>query len=124
VVRLATIEGLDTSVLVFPGATRSAGVYSNLILQGIGGSFTGGSQVTVEVFDSSGQSLANQTFTVTGEATFQATTIVDVLGKLGVSELEDGQVRVTRVTGTGSLWGVLTNVLETGALKVKLGANP
>src|SRR5262249_18748849 len=42
VVRLATIEGLDTSVLVFPGATRGSGVYSNLILQGIGGSFPGG----------------------------------------------------------------------------------
>lgn len=124
VVRLSTIEALDTSVLVFPGATRQSGVYSNLILEGIGGSFTGGSLVTVEAFDSSGQSLASQTFTITGESTFQATTIVDVLARLGISELEDGQIRVTRVTGTGSLWGVLTNVLASGALKVKLGANP
>jgi hypothetical protein len=124
VVRLATIEALDTSVLVFPGASRTEGVYSNLILEGIGGTFTGGSVVTVEAFDSSGQSLASQTFAITGESTFQATTIVDVLARLGVSDLQDGQIRVTRVTGTGSLWGVLTNVLESGALKVKLGANP
>ena len=80
--------------------------------------------MTVEAFDSSGQSLASQTFAITGESTFQATTIVDVLSRLGITELEDGQIRVTRVTGTGSLWGVLTNVLESGALKVKLGANP
>jgi hypothetical protein len=124
VVRLATIQALDTSVLVFPGASRQDGVYSNLILEGIGGSFTGGSLVTVEAFDSSGQSLASQTFAITGESTFQATTIVDVLSRLGITELEDGQIRVTRVTGTGSLWGVLTNVLGSGALKVKLGANP
>ncbi len=124
VVRESTIQALDTTVLVFPGATRKADVYSNLVLEGIGGSFVGGSTVAVELFDSSGQSLASQTFAVTGEATFQATTIVDVVGRLGVPELEDGQVRVTRVTGTGSLWGVLTTVLGTGALKVQLGANP
>ena len=124
VVRLSTIEGLDTSVLVFPGVMRQTGVYSNLILEGIGGSFSGGSTVTVELFDASGQSLASRSFEITGESTFQATTIQDVVARLGVTEIEDGQIRVTRVTGTGSLWGVLTNVLESGALKVKLGANP
>jgi hypothetical protein len=123
VVRESTIQTLDTTVLVFPGATRHAGVYSNLVIEGIGGSFVGGSMVTVELFDSSGQSLGSRTFAVTGEATFQATTIVDVVERLGVSELEDGQIRVTRVTGTGSLWGVLTTVLGTGGL-VQLGANP
>ena len=133
VVRLATIEGLDTSVLVFPGVTRQSGVYSNLILEGIGGSFSGGSTVMVELFDASGQSLGSQTFAITGEATFQATTIVDIVARIvGTNSppgtdlpiLEDGQIRVTRLTGTGSLWGVLTNVLGSGALKVKLGANP
>ncbi|HEY2798456.1 MAG TPA: hypothetical protein VGK26_11260 [Thermoanaerobaculia bacterium] len=124
VVRLSTIEALDTTVLVFPGASRQEGVYSNLILEGIGGSFVGGSLVTVELFDGSGESLASRTFSITGEATLQATTIQDVVGRLGVTELEDGQIRVTRLTGTGSLWGVMTNVLQSGALKVKLGANP
>jgi hypothetical protein len=123
VVRESSLEAMDTSVLVFPGAARQAGVYSNLILEQIGGNFLG-SQVLVEIFDASGQSRGSRTFAVAGEQTPQATTIVDVALRLGITELEDGQVRVTRLSGTGSLWGVLTTVLGTGSLKVQLGANP
>lgn len=132
VIRESTLEALDTSVLVFPGAMRQSGVYSNLILEQIGGNFLG-SQVMVEIFDSNGQRLGGKTFAVAGEQTAQATTIVDVvakiLGTLGppgsdLPILEDGQVRVTRLSGTGSLWGVLTTVLGTGSLKVQTGANP
>jgi hypothetical protein len=123
VVRESTLDALDTSVLVFPGAARQSGVYSNLILETIGGNFLG-SQVLVEIFDSSGQRQGSGMFTVAGESTPQATTIVDVAVRLGITDLADGQVRVTRLSGTGSLWGVLTTVIGTGSLKVQVGANP
>jgi hypothetical protein len=123
VIRESTLDALDTSVLVFPGVTRHGGAYSNLILEQIGGNFLG-SQVLVEVFDSNGQSVGNRTLAVTAESTKQATTVVDVVLRIGVTDLEDGQVRVTRLSGTGALWGVLTTVVGSESLKVQVGANP
>ena len=123
VLRESTLAALDTSVLVFPGATRQGGDYSNLILESIGGGLVP-SEVMVEVFAADGELLGSGRITVTGDATFQATTVVDVVGALGVSTLESGQIRVTRVAGPGKVWGVLTTVLQVGALKVNLGAVP
>jgi len=39
-------------------------------------------------------------------------------GKLGVSALSDGMVRVTRESGSQLLWGVLSNVYDDGRLSV------
>jgi len=123
VVRESSIEGLDPSVLVFPGAVRALGIYSNLILESIGGALST-TDALVEVFDSQGQLLGSGQITVTGDSTFHATTIVDIVGALGISELDAGQVRVTKLNGDGVLWGVLTTVVGKGSLKVSVGANP
>lgn len=123
VFRESSLTALDPSLLVFPGATRQDGAYSNLILEALGGGFHA-TEVLVEVFSSDGEPLGSGQITVASDSTFQATTVVDVVGVLGVPSLESGQIRVTRIAGTGTLWGVLTTVLPVGALKVYLGANP
>jgi hypothetical protein len=123
VLRESTLTSLDTSVLVFPGASREDGVYSNLVLQSLGGGFLP-TEVMVEVFDAEGHLLGARPLMVSGDAAFHATTVVDVVAFLGVSTLSSGQVRVTRVAGTGTLWGILTTVLRVGALKVNLGVIP
>lgn len=122
VVRESSLQSLDPSVLVLPGARRGAGVYSNLILESVGGGLPG--QVLLEVFDSDGLLLGSAQVTVSGESTGQATTLVDVVRVLGVSALELGQVRATKISGDGVLWGVLTTVVGGESLQVSVGANP
>ncbi|MEP6995755.1 MAG: hypothetical protein ABI968_14630 [Acidobacteriota bacterium] len=117
VVRESTIKALDqVDPLVFPGASRLSGVYSNLILGNIE-EFSPSSEILVEAFDSQGSVLGSAHFTA-------PTTFVDVVKALGVSELDGGQIRVTKLSGDGTLWGVLTTVVGNGSLKVSLGANP
>lgn len=122
VIRESSLEALDPAVLVLPGASRRSGVHSNLIIESIGGLLT--TEVQLELFDSDGQLLGSGRIAVTGESTFHATTVVDVVGVLGVSELDSGQLRVTKRSGDGFLWGVLATVVGEGSLKVSLGANP
>lgn len=111
-------------MLVFPGARRSDGVYSNLILESLGPDATSTSAVLVEVFDSEGQRRGSVPLIVTGESTIQAVTLVDVVGAAGVPTLDGGQVRVTRTAGPGVLWGALATVYREGFLQVSVGANP
>jgi hypothetical protein len=49
--------------------------------------------------------------------------LVDVLGQLGVAELDGGQIRVTRVGGDGLLWGLLTRVYDDGRVSASPGRN-
>ena len=121
VVRQSTIESLHASTLVFPGAARGDGFYTNLILEVLGPTPT---SVQVELFDATGHSLGSAPFQVPGLPTFAAFTLVDVAGFFGVSTLQDGQVRVSNLTTSAPLWGVLATVGSNGSLRVALGANP
>lgn len=118
--RESSLQALNPSdPLVFPGATRHAGVvpmiHSNLILGKVEQISTP-SEVLVEAFDSQGQMLGSTQVTA-------PTTIEDVLNVLGVSELDGGQIRVTKLSGDGIVWGVLTT-LAGETLAVQTGANP
>jgi hypothetical protein len=120
VVRESAIEAADSAVLVFPGVARSDGVYTNLILE----SLTASTSVEVELRDADGVLLGTDTFTIPGEATFSAFTLVDVGAHFGVATLENGQARVRNLTATGPVWGVLATVGTSGSLRVAVGANP
>jgi hypothetical protein len=123
VVRESSLEALDPVVLVFPGASRQSRIHSNVILESLGFD-PSTTKVLLELFDSDGQLLGSGQVAVTGESTFHATTVVDVVGVLGVTELDSGQLRVTKLSGDGFLWGVLATVVGEGSLKVSLGVNP
>ena len=123
VVRESLLVALNPQVLVLPGASRQSGIHSNVILESIGGGLVP-TLVRLELFDSQGQLLGSGEFVVVGESTFRATTVVDVVGALGVSTLDAGQVRVTKLGGDGVLWGVLATVTREGSLKISVGANP
>ncbi len=121
VVRRSSIEAMHATVLVFPGAARGDGFYSNLILESLSPAPT---SVAVELFDADGRSLGAAPFLVPGLRTFTAFTLVDVVGHFGVPALENGQVRVRNLTTSAPLWGVLSTVGSDGSLRVALGANP
>jgi hypothetical protein len=122
--RDSTLQSLDPAVLVFPGVHRSAGLYSNLILELVGLGSVEPTEVLVEVFSPEGTLLGSGRFFVPSETTFHALTLQDVAGRLGVARLEGGQVRVTKLSGeAGALWGVLSTMTE-GRLSVSVGANP
>jgi hypothetical protein len=64
-----------------------------------------------------------------GSAAFDLSTgstlfLVDVLARLGVPSLKDGQIRVTKTGGTGLIWGLLATVSDEGRVSVSLGTNP
>jgi hypothetical protein len=105
VVRESTITALGVPVLLFPGAKRRSGVYSNLILETDAPDLNETTEVLVEAFDRQGQRLASARYLVAGLQAPRATTVVDVLGKLGVASLEAGQIRVTNMANGRTLWG-------------------
>ena len=121
VVRESTILELDASLLVFPGAARGEGFYTNLILESLALVPT---TVEVELADPDGHVLGSAVLTVPGQVTGSAFTLVDVAGFFGVPSLENGQVRVRNTTASGPIWGVLATVGTEGSLRVSLGANP
>jgi hypothetical protein len=122
VLRESSLAALNTSVLVFSGVRRLPGVYSNLILQFIGN--PGEAEVLLEAFDANGTFLGSSEVTVPVEIAFQALALVDVAGTLGVSQVDGGQIRVTKRSGEALLWGVLATVYVDGRLSVGTGANP
>jgi hypothetical protein len=50
--------------------------------------------------------------------------LFDILNQLGIGGLEDGQIRVTRTSGNGALWGILTTLGTDGSVAVSTGLNP
>lgn len=126
VVRRSAIDALDTPLLVFPGAARGGGTYSNLILEALAGNDLSFATTTVEVelLDADGHSLGAAAFPVPGLVTSSAFTLVDVVGFFGVATLEDGQVRVRNKGPAAPLWGILSTVGAQQSLQVSLGANP
>jgi virginiamycin B lyase len=122
-IRVATLQALDPAMLSFPGATRTSSAHSNLFL----GVTTERPQdltataVHIEAFSPAGDLLA------TLERTFQPypyLDLFDILAQLGIGELENAQIRVTRTTGNGTLWGILTTLGTDGSVAVSTGLNP
>jgi hypothetical protein len=121
VVRSSSIEAMVVPVLVFPGVVRGGGTYSNLILEALGGA---SAMVEVELLDRSGHTFGTSVFVIPGESTFSAFTLVDVAAHFGAATLDLGQVRVSKLGGTGVLWGALSTIGADGSVRVTVGANP
>jgi hypothetical protein len=125
--RRSTLINLNPRVLSFPGAQRAlsasrlgshvpVGVHTNLFISEIGLSWE--MAVLVEVFSPSGERLGQEVHVIPrGQTLF----LQDVLSRLGVSELAEGQIRVTRTAGNGILWGLLTTMFDDGRVSVAAG---
>lgn len=121
VVRYSTIEALNPAVLSFPAATRSPDSHSNLFVAEVSQEQGRGLSVLVEAYSSAGDRLGSAAFVLSNGTTLF---LVDVLAKLGVANLEDGQIRVTKNGGTGLMWGLLATVSDEGRVSVSPGVNP
>ncbi|HSE62478.1 MAG TPA: hypothetical protein VLG15_02600 [Thermoanaerobaculia bacterium] len=114
--RRSTLVNLNPRVLSFPGAQRSAGAHTNLFISEIG--LSREMAVLVEVFSPSGERLGQEVHVIPrGQTLF----LQDVLSRLGVNELAEGQIRVTRTAGNGILWGLLTTMFDDGRVSVAAG---
>ena len=118
VVRLSTIMALNPTVLAFPGATLTASAHSNLMLAEITGSAA--AIVQIEAFDTTGARVGSTTQTVPAGGTLF---LVNALARMGVNAMDDGQVRVTRMSG-GTVWGWIGTVFPDAGVHIGLGRNP
>jgi hypothetical protein len=117
--RRSTLVTLNPLVLAFPSTVRAAGVHTNLFVTEIG--LTDGVTVRVEAYSAAGQQLGQQTIALAaGETVF----LQDVLATLGVTALSEGQLRVTRTSGAGKMWGLSATVYDDGRVSVSAGKHP
>jgi len=117
--RRSTIVTLNPLVLSFPGAERTATARTNLFISEVGLSWD--VAVLVEAFASSGELLGQEAHVIPrGQTLF----LQDVLPRLGVSELSQGQIRLTRTAGNGVMWGLLATVFDDGHVTVTAGKHP
>lgn len=119
-IRYSTIEALNPTVLAFPSATRGPTSHTNLVLAEV--SYAGTLSGVLEAFSSAGELLGTATFLIDGNQ--KTLFLIDVLQTLGVPALENGQIRVTKTSGNGLMWGLLTTVFDDGRVLVSVGANP
>jgi hypothetical protein len=118
-IRLSTLTALNPVALSFPGATRSSVGHSNIVMAEIAN--TGSLSILIEAFDSDGALKGSQPFEISsGQTVF----LQDVLGQLGVTDLVDGQLRVTKISGDGLMWGTMSTLYLDGGVAVSTGANP
>jgi hypothetical protein len=106
----------------FPSAKRSADSHSNLVLSEVSWVEGRGLSILVEAYSAAGEQLGSSAaFDLsTGGALF----LIDVLARLGVSEFDGGQIRVTKTGGSGLMWGLLATVFDDGRVSVSPGMNP
>lgn len=117
--RRSTIVALNPLVLSFPGAQRSPTAHTNLFISEVGMSWD--VAVLVEAYAPSGERLGQEIhFIPRGETLF----LQDVLQRLGVSELPQGQIRLMRTAGNGVMWGLLATVFDDGHVSVTAGKHP
>ncbi|MEO8349358.1 MAG: hypothetical protein ABI610_10630, partial [Acidobacteriota bacterium] len=77
--------------------------------------------VLVEAYSAAGQQLGQRTIELApGETVF----LQDVLATLGVPQLSEGQIRVTKTSGTGKMWGLTAAVHDDGRVTVAAGKHP
>lgn len=126
-IRLSTLTSLNPEKLFFPGAVRNGLARTNLLISEL--SIESNvldrqpltMRVLVELFASDGTQAASGEFAVSAGSSLY---LVDVIGRLGVTTLEDGQIRVSRLGPEGRLWGYLATVNGDGAISIFSGLNP
>jgi virginiamycin B lyase len=107
----SAISRLDPSILVFAGAVRSPTARSNLLIA----NFASGDalDVRIDVLSRDGVLLGSESSTLNASFYDFAPPLrflVDFPGRLGISDLTNGQIRVTKTGGGGLLWGTLTTI--------------
>jgi hypothetical protein len=122
---METLRAFNATALVFAGARRGAVGRSNLLVANvpdpIGASSGPSLQAAIEAFSAEGASLGQTTTTVEyGKTVF----VTDLLRALGVSEVENAQLLVTKVGGDGVLWGIMPISRSDGSFSVSVGAVP
>jgi hypothetical protein len=109
------------STLSFAGAQRNSGGRSNLIVANVADpNRIGDESVTLllQAFGADGVLIGETTLTLEhGESKF----IGDVIGVLGVAELSAGQVRLTKKSGLGVFWAIMSILRPDGTSSVALG---
>lgn len=116
-VRLASTTG-DGS-LAFPSVRRTTAAHSNLLLTNVDTS--GPLLVTVELYSVDGQRLGGMDLSIDpGVVEF----LVDVAARLGVSNLENGQLVVTKTGNLGTPWGEVATVDSINGVIISVGRNP
>lgn len=117
-VRRGSLLAADPSILSFPGATATTGnARSNLLIAHL--SFTQTGAVLVEAFAANGDALGSRQLTLTSTPQ-----VLRVLEFLRVTAALDAQIRVTRLSGDGPLWGYLITVGEDGTVTASSGLVP
>jgi hypothetical protein len=127
VLRYAAIEALNPTVLAFPSARRTADSHTNLTIAEVSKEAGAALTLLIEVFSPTGERLGSGTFDVSSTGGFSSSSTLflpDVLSTLGITQLQDGQIRVTKTGGTGLMWGLLATVYDEGRLSVSVGMNP
>ena len=120
-IRMSTLEALGPRLLAFPSATRSAEGHSNLVVAEVSRGVNRSLSVLVEAFSPGGERLGVAEFDLSSGGTLF---LIDALARLGVGELENGQIRVTKTGGNGLMWGLLATVYDDGRISVSPGMNP
>lgn len=126
-IRLSTLTKLNPETLSFPGAVRSASARTNLLIAELSverlllDSPVPAVRTRVDVLGSDGVLLASGEFDVTSGTCLY---LVDIIGRLGVTSLQDGQIRVTKLGNQGLLWGYSARIDSDGALSTFSGLNP
>ncbi len=125
-IRLSTLTSLNPKTLTFPGALKNGSARSNLLIADasvdrlvIGPVQT--TRVRVDLLDSGGFLIASGEFGFVGGGSLY---LVDIIGRLGVTTFQDGQIRVTKIGDEGLLWGYLATVNSDGAVSIFSGLNP
>src|SRR5262249_52318395 len=121
VIRYSTIRRLNPSSLTFPTATRDASTHTNLVIAEVSAE---GAELTVLVEAYTADGLLAGRSQAISLSFSQTREFVDILGLLGVGGLEDGQIRVTKLSGDGLLWGLLATSSDDGRLLISPGMNP
>ncbi len=117
--RRSTLIALNPLVLSFPGAQRTPDSHANLFVSEIGLSWE--VSILLEVYASSGERLAQEIHVIPRGETL---ILQDVLARLGLTELSQGQIRVTRTGGNGVIWGLLATLFDDGRVRVTAGKHP
>jgi|PersoiStandDraft_1058852.scaffolds.fasta_scaffold11646_1 hypothetical protein len=127
VIRQSTLTNIAPTTLSFAGATLTSDSYTNLMIAAV---FPAGPArpmfditVHIEAFDTNGTLLGTRDTSVDPFVPFF---MPHVLEALGVTSLENGQLRVTQTSGAVSLpWGVMSTLTPaTGDVAVSQGLVP
>jgi hypothetical protein len=117
-IRLSTLTTLNPRSLSFPGIAKTGPAHSNLVISEVSNE---GMSVSVELFAGEGVVVATANYDIGPSGTLFLT---DIVSRLGISDLASGQLRVTRTTDQGLLWGYVATVNADGAVSVFSGLNP